>query len=71
VVDPLLQGVLDMEESTTYQAILRKGTTEGVAQLEELLLRLGQVPSWDELLRALPGQRRRRPPRRGRTSAAE
>jgi predicted transposase YdaD len=110
VVDRLLQGVLDMEESTTYQAILRKGMAEGVVQgvvegralgaveearkmllqmgerrfqapapadlrsrlegmqdlppLEELLLRLGQLQSWDELLRALPRPRRRRSPRR-------
>jgi predicted transposase YdaD len=114
VVDQLLQGVLDMEESATYQAILRKGMARGMAegvaqgvvegralgaveearkmllqmgehrfqapapadlrsrlegmqdlpQLEELLLRVGQVQSWEELLRALPRQRRRRPPRR-------
>lgn len=107
VVDQLLQGVLDMEESTTYQAIIRKGVdtgrTEGLAvgrtegalqearkmllrlgetqlgtvppaalqrrvekiedldQLEQLVLRVGQVRSWDELLPASPKPRRRKP----------
>ncbi len=48
VVDQLLQGVLDMEESTTYQAIIRKGVAEGLAEGElrearKLLLGLGQT----------------------------
>lgn len=102
VVDQLLQGVLGMEESTTYQAIVRKGLTEGLAkgalvearkmllrlgqthyqtaasaevqarveamqdleQLEQLLLRVTQVSSWEELLPAPPKPQRRKSPRR-------
>lgn len=84
LVEQLLQGVLDMEESTTYQAIIRKGVAAGelrearkmlvrlgekqfrspppanlqrrvarledLDQLEQLMLRVTQVRSWDELL---------------------
>lgn len=102
VVEQLLQGVLDMEESTTYQAIIRKGVAQGVAegltkgaveearkmllrlgeshlqttppaafqrrvakiedlaQLEQLMLRVGQARSWNELLPASPKTRRRK-----------
>ena len=101
VVDQLLQGVLGMEESTTYQAIVRKGVAEGLAkgelkearkmllrlgqshfqteappdvqsrveamqdlnQLEQLILRVTQVHSWDELL-PLPKPPRRKSSRR-------
>lgn len=50
VVEELLQGVLDMEESMTYQAILTKGEAKGIAegwkqgaleQLRKTLLLLG------------------------------
>ncbi len=102
LVEQLLQRVLDMEESTTYQAIIRKGLAAGRAegalqearkmllqlgqrhlqtpapadlqarveemqdleQLEQLLLRLGQVRSWEELLPASPKPRRRKSSRR-------
>jgi len=38
----LLQGVLSMKESTTYQAILQEGLAEGaVNEARKLLLRLG------------------------------
>ncbi len=38
----LLQGVLSMKESTTYQAILQEGATEGAVQeARKLLVRLG------------------------------
>jgi len=82
-----------MEESTTYQAIIRNGFLAGelkearkmllrlgeshlqtvppaalqrrvrriedLDQLEELILRVTQLRSWDELLPALPKPRRR------------
>jgi predicted transposase YdaD len=38
IVSQLLEGVLDMQESTTYQAILREGRVKGEQQL---LVRLG------------------------------
>ena len=98
LVERLLQGVLDMEESTTYQAIIRKGVAKGrtegaleevrklllrlgqtqfhteapadvqarveamqdLDQLEQLLLRVTQVSSWDELLPASGRPRRRK-----------
>jgi predicted transposase YdaD len=98
LVEQLLQGVLDMEESTTYQAIIRKGVAEGLAkgalqearkmvlqlgqrhlqtpapanlqarleemqdldQLEQLILRVTQLRSWDDLLPASPKPRRRK-----------
>ncbi len=100
LVEQLLQGVLDMEESVTYQAIIRKGVAKGRAegaleearkmllrwgeahfrtappadlqarleemqdldQLEQLLLHVAQVRSWDELLPASPKPRRRKSP---------
>ena len=50
VVESLLKGVREMEESTTYQAILEKGEVKGVLKGEKaLLLRIGRqrlgVPS--------------------------
>jgi hypothetical protein len=47
LIDQLLQGVLGMKESVTYQAIVRQGLAKGLAKgaLEEarkLLLQLGQ-----------------------------
>src|SRR5262249_4156867 len=90
----IIRGVLDMEESTTYQAIIEKGiqkgiqmaaeaigmregarrvllvlgenhfgppssavnaTIQGINDLEQLLqlvVRVGQVGGWDELLRS-------------------
>lgn len=93
LVEHLLQGVLGMEESTTYQAIIRKGAAQGelnearklllrlgqshfqreappdvqsrveamqdLDQLEQFILRVTQLRSWDELLPAPP-----KPPRR-------
>src|SRR4029077_10394431 len=46
VAQALLQGVLSMKESTTYQAILQEGLQEGLAEgaikeARKLLLRLG------------------------------
>jgi predicted transposase YdaD len=42
VAQALLQGVLSMKESTTYQAILQEGLAEGaVKEARKLLLRLG------------------------------
>ena len=96
LVDQLLQGVLDMEESVTYQAIIQKGVAQGqmegavqearkmllrlgetrfraesplavqsrvekikeLDQLEQLMLRVAQLSSWDELLSNLPKRRR-------------
>ncbi|MHB8736791.1 MAG: hypothetical protein ACYC6M_15925, partial [Terriglobales bacterium] len=44
LVDHLLQGVLDMEESTTYQAIIRKGAARGaLEEARKMLLRLGET----------------------------
>lgn len=87
-----------MEESTTYQAIIRKGAAQGAVeearkmllrlgethfqkplpaglqslveriedldQLEQLILRVAQVRSWDELLPSSPKPRRRKSSRR-------
>ena len=44
----LLEGVQNMEESTTYQAILKEGRTEGlievrVSKAQRLLLMLGEA----------------------------
>jgi hypothetical protein len=42
VAQALLQGVVSMKESTTYQAILKEGLTEGaINEARKLLLRLG------------------------------
>jgi predicted transposase YdaD len=44
LVNQLLQGVLDMEESTTYQAIIRKGLAAGeLKEARKMLLRLGET----------------------------
>jgi hypothetical protein len=44
VVANLLEGVMNMQESTTYQAILREGRTEGrVAEAQRMLLMLGET----------------------------
>jgi hypothetical protein len=48
VVSRLLEGVLDMQESTTYQAILREGRNEGlvegrVSEAQRLLVLLGEA----------------------------
>lgn len=93
LVTQLLQGVLDMEESVTYQAIIRKGAVQGAIeearkmllrlgethfqseppanlrkrvekiedlhQLEQLILSIEPLQSWDELLAALPKTKRR------------
>jgi predicted transposase YdaD len=102
VVEQLLQGVLGMEESTTYQAIVRKGLAQGRAEgalqearkmllrlgqthfqtppsteiqarvtamqdlepLEQLLLQVTQVQSWDELLPTAAKPQRRKSSRR-------
>jgi hypothetical protein len=98
VVEQLLQGVLGMEESTTYQAIVRKGVALGaleearkillrlgqthfqtppptevqtrvaamqdLEQLEQLLLRVTQSQSWQELLPAPAKPQRRKSSRR-------
>lgn len=98
LISQLLQGVLGMKESVTYQAIVREGLSQGelnearklllrlgrnqfqreaspdlqsrieamqdLAQLEELILRVPQVKSWDELLPAPPKPQRRKSPRR-------
>lgn len=98
LVEQLLQGVLGMEESTTYQAIIRKGAAQGaleearrlllqlgldhfgaeasaavqarveaiqdLPQLEQLVLRVSQAQSWDELLPASPKPQRRKSSRR-------
>jgi hypothetical protein len=55
IADQLLQGVINMEESTTYQAILAKGVAKGlaVAQLRESLL-IEAMPRW-----GIPDQRAR------------
>jgi predicted transposase YdaD len=43
LIDRLLQGVLTMEESVTYQAILRKGEAKGEAkEARRILLLLGR-----------------------------
>jgi predicted transposase YdaD len=43
LVEQLLQGVLGMEESTTYQAIIRKGAAQGaLEEARKLLLQLGE-----------------------------
>jgi predicted transposase YdaD len=93
LINRLLQGVVEMEESVTYQAIIEKGIEKGIAQgkeegkreeargmllllgedqigpassevtatiqgindlerLHQLALRVGQVSSWEELLRS-------------------
>jgi hypothetical protein len=98
LVDQLLRGVPGMEESTTYQAIIRKGAAQGalqearklllqlwqdrlgaaaapevqarvemmqdLEQLEQLILRVTQARSWDELLPAPPKPQRRKSSRR-------
>jgi predicted transposase YdaD len=48
LVTQLLQGVLDMEESVTYQAIIRKGVDKGrvegaLQEARKMLLRLGET----------------------------
>jgi predicted transposase YdaD len=41
---PLLEGVQNMRESTTYQAILREGRDEGrISEAQRLLLRQGEI----------------------------
>jgi hypothetical protein len=43
LVDQLLQGVLGMEESSTYQAIIRKGAAQGALdEARKMLLQLGE-----------------------------
>jgi hypothetical protein len=43
LIDTLLQGVLAMEESVTYQKIIRKGKAEGKAEeARKILLLLGR-----------------------------
>src|SRR5262249_31701131 len=43
LIDRLLQGVIEMEESVTYQAIIEKGIEKGeVSGARKLLLRLGE-----------------------------
>ena len=39
LIDRLLQGVIEMEESVTYQGIIEKGEAKGA---RKLLLRLGE-----------------------------
>jgi hypothetical protein len=53
LAENLLQGVLDMEESVTYQAIIAKGEKKGILEgARKILLRLGQLqfakaaPAW-------------------------
>jgi predicted transposase YdaD len=98
LIGQLLQGVLGMKESVTYQAIVREGLVQGLAQgelnearklllrlgqshfqtaappdvqsrveamqdldqLEQLILRVTNLRSWDELLPASPRPRRRK-----------
>ncbi len=44
LIEQLLQGVLDMEESVTYQAIIRKGLAGGeLKEVRKMLLRLGET----------------------------
>ena len=110
LINQLLQGVLGMKESVTYQAIVREGLAQGLAkglaqglaegelnearklllrlgqsqfqieappdvqlrveamqdlnQLEQLILRVTQAHSWDELLPAPPKPQRRKSSRR-------
>lgn len=98
LITQLLQGVLGMKESVTYQAIIREGAAQGelnearklllslgqshfqtpaapdvqsrveamqdLNQLEQLILRVSQAQSWDELLPAPAKPQRRKSPRR-------
>jgi len=44
ITGPLFEETLGMEESTTYQAILRKGEAKGsIATMQKTLLRLGEL----------------------------
>lgn len=64
LVDQLLQGVLGMKESTTYQSIVAEGRIEGaLEEARKLLLQLGQErlgvapPSFQARLEAIPDLR--------------
>ena len=42
IIDVLLQGVRNMRESVTYQAILREGREEGKEHMRDMLFKQGQ-----------------------------
>jgi predicted transposase YdaD len=50
VVSRLLEGVLDMQESTTYQAILREGRQEGLVEGRNEGLIEGRITGERQLL---------------------
>ncbi|HEY3790170.1 MAG TPA: hypothetical protein VGL71_15025 [Urbifossiella sp.] len=57
IIDNLLSGVMQMEESTTYQAVLNRGVQQGVQQGVHLGVQQGAVAEARDLLFLVGGKR--------------